>query len=62
MIVMYIYITYILSPYGYYIGVYIYIRDCLDIWIYSWSGGVRSLALGSDALILPLVRILDIPL
>lgn len=42
----------------------VYIKDCIDIWDFSLFGGVRgikSLALGSDALILPLVRNLYIP-
>lgn len=44
----------------------IYVYVYLNICIYSCSGEgggcIRSLALGSDALILPLVRILCIPL
>ena len=43
----------------------VYIKDCIDIWDFSLFGGVRgirSLALGSDALILPLVRNLYKPL
>ncbi len=42
----------------------VYIKDCIDIWDFSLFGGgrgIRSLALGSDALILPLVRNLYIP-
>lgn len=54
-------------PYEYYMGM-IYIL-WLCIWIFEFilvgggvGGCIRSLALGSDALILPLVRILCIPL
>lgn len=52
--------------YIYYLMNIIYIMVMyMDIGIYScWGvgGSIRSLALGSDALILPLVRILYIPL
>lgn len=52
-------------PYEYYMGLMYILWLC--IWIFEfilvWGGGcIRSLALGSDALILPLVRILYIPL
>lgn len=53
MIVMYIYITCIL-------WLCIWIFVFIGVW--GWLGCIRSLALGSDALILPLVRILYIPL
>lgn len=41
----------------------VYIKDCIDIWDFSLVGveGIRILASGSDALILPLVRNLYIP-
>lgn len=51
-------------PYEYYIGM-MYNILWLCIWIFEFilvGGCIRSLALGSDALILPLVRILYIPL
>lgn len=42
----------------------VYIKDCIDIWdfffVWGWLG-IRILASGSDALILPLVRNLYIP-
>ena len=44
---------------------YLYIKDCIDIWDFSLFGGwlgIRILASGSDALILPLVRNLYKPL
>lgn len=43
---------------------YLYIKDCIDIWDFSLVGveGIRILALGLDALILPLVRNLYKPL
>ena len=57
-----VYIVCIL-PYGYSIGMMYILWLC--IWIFEFIlvwGCIRSLALGSDALILPLVRILYIPL
>lgn len=43
----------------------VYIKDCIDIWDFSLVGvgwlGIRILASGLDALILPLVRNLYIP-
>lgn len=60
-----IYIICIL-PYEYYIGMmynYGYVYGYLNLFLFGGAGGcIRSLALGSDALILPLVRILYIPL
>ena len=56
-----VYIIYIL-PYEYSIGMMYILWLC--IWIFEFIlvwGCIRSLALGSDALILPLVRILYIP-
>lgn len=50
-------------PYEYSIGMMYILWLC--IWIFEFIlvwGCIRSLALGSDALILPLVRILYIPL
>ena len=50
-------------PYEYYIGVMYILWLC--IWIFEFIlvwGCIRSLALGSDALILPLVQIQYIPL
>lgn len=57
-----VYIIYIFLN-EYYIGICIWIFEYLYLFLF-WEGGgcIRSLALGSDALILPLVRILYIPL
>lgn len=50
-------------PYEYYmVMMYNYGYVYLNLFLFGVGGCIRSLALGSDALILPLVRILYIPL
>jgi hypothetical protein len=53
-------------PYEYYMVMmyilWLYIYGYLNLFLFGVAGCIRSLALGSDALILPLVRILYIPL
>lgn len=52
-------------PYKYYMVMmynYGYVYGYLNLFCLGEGGCIRSLALGSDALILPLVRILYIPL